>query len=267
MKSSRNHRKHHERQDTLAFIRAPLQQALRRPGCAVCHVVRDWEQRSLFSFLYEGMTVAPARQKFLDGGGFCSRHFWLATHLGVNFWSVGGFEVANLCAPLVAKAQVEIERVEAWRGRARRVVLWKSRDEIPTALPGRACVFCAEIRRREKGLIELLEKLVQGEEFARQFAASALCFRHTHLAVNMWKNPSTRAQLAKAFRRSTDELIRELNEFIRKHEHQHRHEPFAREADVVARVMEFLVGWESSCSFENAKSDSASIPAEKAAEV
>src|SRR5713226_10357112 len=97
--------KAHEMRRSLPFAWGAFEKALKRRGCPVCQVLREWEQRSLFSFLYEGMMSPPFCQKFLDGGGFCARHFFMVTHLGTNFWSVGAFEVANLCVPLVAKAK------------------------------------------------------------------------------------------------------------------------------------------------------------------
>ncbi len=230
---------------SLPFAWGAFEAAFRRGGCGVCQVLREWEQRSLFSFLYEGMMNPAVHQRFLDGGGFCARHFWLATHLGINFWSVGAFEVANLCVPLVTQAKTKITRAGEQRARSRARLLLDRRPRSATISLGRDCMFCLEIKDREQGLVGILEKLAEDENFAREISANGLCLRHGHQAIEAWKQASKRGWLQDVMLRHAAELGSDLKEFIRKHEHRHQHEPFGREVDVVRRAMGFLIGLES----------------------
>ena len=54
-----------------------------------------------------------------------------------------------------------------------------------------------------------------------------------------------RKWLAEAIHRRTAELQKDLGEFLGKHDYRRRSEPPGREADVVGRAMEFLLGIES----------------------
>jgi hypothetical protein len=216
--------------------------ALEREGCPICHILGRWEERSLFTFLYEGMMNPHVRQKFLDGGGFCARHFWAVTHLGVNFWSVGTLEVADLCVPLVAKAEKGIEH---GAGKPGKTLPWRRKGKAGTMPPGAACMFCRELAAEEESLVRILEQLVEDEAFARRIAARGLCLPHLEKAIAEWEQAARREWLGQAARERIAELAHDLKEFIRKHEHRYRDEPIGREADVVRRAMEFLIGFES----------------------
>ena len=237
--------KAHEMRRSLPFAWGAFEKALKRRGCPVCQVLREWEQRSLFSFLYEGMMSPPFCQKFLDGGGFCARHFFMVTHLGTNFWSVGAFEVANLCVPLVAKAIMGITRSAKSRSKPRAGLLFRRPARSQPIAPGHGCIFCLEIRDTEQGLIGVLEKLADEEDFGRQISANGLCLRHGRKAMESWKQASKRGWLQDLMLRHAVELAGDLKEFIRKHEHRYRQEAIGREADAVRRTMEFLIGLES----------------------
>jgi Family of unknown function (DUF6062)/HEAT repeats len=219
--------------------------AFEREGCPICDILRGWEERSLFSFLYEGMMNPEARQQFLDGGGFCARHFWAATHLGINFWSVGTLEVANLCAPLVASAEKGIDEGAGKTSRPGKALVWRRKAKAQPASRGAACMFCGEVKAEEQSLIEILEQLVSDEAFGRRIADQGLCLPHFQRAIAEWKRPARREWLVQVARERIAALAHDLKELIRKYEHRYRDEPIGREADIVRRAMEFLIGFDS----------------------
>jgi hypothetical protein len=59
----------------LPLMAAVLDKALQGDGCVLCRAVEDVEAKSIFTFLYEGMTMPATREAFVDAGGFCPRHF------------------------------------------------------------------------------------------------------------------------------------------------------------------------------------------------
>ncbi len=191
------------------------------------------------------MMTPAVCQKFLAGGGFCPRHFWLATHLGLNFWSVGAVEIANLCKPLVAEARMLLNQSKGHRRPTRLRLPWNRRTENRTGSAGHDCIFCHENRNREQGLIKVLEGLLDEEDFAHPLATNGLCLPHAQSALHAWNQSSKRKWVEGLISQHMAELTRDLDEFIRKYEHRHRHEPFGREVHVVRRAMEFIVGLDS----------------------
>ena len=62
------------------------------------------ERKGIHSFLHEGMMFPSVREKFLDGGGFCLHHFWMAKAIEEYAWQTGGFGIAILCSDLASLA-------------------------------------------------------------------------------------------------------------------------------------------------------------------
>jgi Family of unknown function (DUF6062) len=229
----------------LKFALSLFRDALGTRGCVLCRTLLQAERRSLFTFLYEGMGAPHARERFLEGGGFCPRHFWWVMHVGHNRWGVGPVELAELCRQLVPRAAAAIAAAGKSRPRARALPFARARknkQELPASVPGAGCIFCREWLEREPRLVALLEKLLDQEEFSRALAAHGLCFRHACLAVAAWQQPGKRRQLSEILRARSDQLVADLAEYLRKQDHRFRDEPFGREADVVERAVEFLAG-------------------------
>jgi hypothetical protein len=226
-----------ELQKSLPITCAALENALRMGGCPACQTLHQLEQRALFSFLYEGMMSGPARQEFLGSGGFCPRHFGLAQQVKRRLEGIGDFELAGLCRQLVPLAQKDLEAESAGRRR-----LGLRRRPAASRIPGRDCIFCRDMQRREQEIIDVLEGLIADERFAAGITSNGLCFPHARMAISAWRHTLSRQWLVAAMRQFTAELEADLKQFIRKHDVQQRHEPLEREADIVPRSVAFLVG-------------------------
>jgi hypothetical protein len=186
------------------------------------------------AFLYEGMMSPDVRHDFLEGGGFCLRHFAMAVEIEDECWPAGGFGVAILCEDVLRKAQAAVECIRPSKnGRRRSGVALE---------PGSACIFCSENRRKEQALVEVLEELSDEDEFAAPLNAGRLCLGHVQLALNTWKDSAKHEWLAAALRERSAALAADLREFIRKHDYQFRDEPKGREQHSVRRTAEFLFG-------------------------
>jgi hypothetical protein len=144
-----------------------------------------------------------------------------------------------------AEARTSVHRARTPRRQTRLRLLWNRADKKQTVSASHDCIFCRENRERGEGLIEVLEGLVDDEDFAQALVANGLCMPHTQAALQLWKQGSKRKWLEGVISQRAADLTRDLNEFIRKHEHRYQHEPFGSEADVVRRAMEFIVGLDS----------------------
>jgi hypothetical protein len=226
--------------DSLWFTRDTLSKAFARGGCAICNAVRTAERKSIHSFLHEGMMFPSVRQKFLAGGGFCLRHFWMAKEIEEQAWQTGGFGIAILCEDLARLARSGLAAIKAIEPNLRSSLF--RRSEAHPFVPGRACMFCQENLEKEQFLGEALEELSDEEEFAVPLAANGLCIPHGQVALQIWKDPVKRERLFAQLDGRIAELESDLREFIRKHDYQYRDEPRGPEQDSVLRSMRLFAG-------------------------
>jgi hypothetical protein len=95
----------------LWFTHDLLERAMRGGGCIICGALRMSERKSIHSFLYEGMMSPLVRRRFLDGEGFCARHFAIAREIEDECWPEGGIGVAILCQDLVRQVSGRVQHL------------------------------------------------------------------------------------------------------------------------------------------------------------
>ena len=229
-----------ENRNTLWFTRDTLSKAFALGGCAICNAVLAAERKSIHSFLYEGMMFPSVRQKFLAGGGFCLRHFWMAKEIEDEAWQTGGFGLAILCDDLARTARSGLAAVKAVDPSSRPSLF--RRSEAKGFVPGQNCMFCQDNREKAQFLGEALEELSDEEEFRVPLAAHGLCIPHGQVALQVWKDPAKRHRLFTELETRLAELGKDLREFIRKHDYQYRDERRGPEQDSVLRSMRLFVG-------------------------
>lgn len=224
----------------LWFTRSTLSKAFALGGCALCAVVHASERKGIHSFLYESMMSPSVRQKFLDSGGFCLRHFWMAKEIEEETWLRGSVAVAILCEDLTRQANAGLANVAAAEPNSG-TVLRRHREVKPFA-PGHSCTFCQDNADKETFLAEVLEELVGEQEFAKPLARNGLCIRHGQLCLQLWEDQAKREVLFAQLSAQVAELSTDLREFIRKYDYQYRDEPRGREQDSVPRAIRLFVG-------------------------
>jgi Family of unknown function (DUF6062) len=211
------------------------------------------EHKGIHSFLHEGMMFPSVRKKFLDGGGFCRHHFWIALAIEEYVWQTGGFGIAILCDDLARLAGLGLANANGSKPNPRSSLL--GRQEKPTFVPGHDCMFCDDNREKEQFLAEVLEELVDEEEFQKPLAKHGLCIRHGELSLQMWKDARKRKELFSQLQAQLSDLTADLREFIRKRDYQYRNEVSGREQDSVPRAIQFFVG-PNPCGSRTAKETS-----------
>jgi len=223
------------------FTEKSLEESLRPGECLVCSNLVHSERHAIHSFLWEGMMSPEVRSAFLKGGGFCARHFWIAKRVEEDGWRSGGIGVAILCENLVERAIAGLPRDgELSRRETKTPSLRKRAIDVPPA--GSGCIFCHDWIEREEWLVRALEQLKSKPAWFESLERSPLCFQHTLLAAQIWREPADRMQLRAALEARLEELQADLKEFIRKHDWNHRDEPLGREKDAVLRAIRTLSG-------------------------
>lgn len=186
------------------------------------------------------MMSPSVRQKFLDGGGFCERHFRMAKQMEQQTWPAGGIGLAILCEDLLRITDIVLQDTASVAPNSKFPL--RNRRRVSLFMPGHDCMFCKDKLQKERFLLEVLEELADEDEFAQPLAAHGLCVRHTQLTRELWTDEAKRAKLFGELRNRLGELSADLREFIRKHDYQFRHEPLGCEASAVERTMALLAG-------------------------
>lgn len=221
------------------FTEMSLADSLRTGECLICSNLIYAERRSIHSFLWEGMMSPHVRGKFLEGGGFCARHFWIAKRIEEECWPAGGIGVAILCENLVAKAIAETPAETDLNG-SEPLGPFRRKKDVHVSAPGGGCIFCLDWIEREESLVATLEYLKNKPAWSQNLEQSPLCVHHALLALQIWGGSQDKRQILNALTMRLREVQTDLNEFIRKHDWNHRDEPLGREKDSVQRAIQML---------------------------
>jgi len=212
-------------QDTLYY---ELMDALRTGGCPLCHLGRRAASRYIETLNYEGVNDPGLRRHLRDAHGLCHRHAWEWTKLRGSPLGVA-IVYRNLVKDL---AEILEEQAEG-RGR---------RPAAARLAPTGRCPACRAsdeaVQRYGRTLLAWLEQ----EELAAAYAsAGGLCLPHLREVLGMANDAQMRTVLGwqEAIYR---DLIAQLDEFIRKHDHRFRDEPFGAEKDAWLRAVAVLAG-------------------------
>lgn len=223
------------------FTESSLAESCRFGECLICSNLARSERQAIRSFLWEGMMSPQARAAFLEGGGFCARHFWMAKRIEEDEWPSGGVGVAILCESLVAHV---IAKLPSEKDLSRRPPMGPFRQKPAISVPpaGSGCIFCRDRNRGEESLVEILEYLRRKPDWSAKLQQSPLCVHHALMAFRIWKDPADKLQLRAALEEHFRQLQADLKEFIRKHDWNHRDEPLGREKDAVLWTIQSLTG-------------------------
>jgi hypothetical protein len=233
---------HREDEGTLqVFSVQALEKALSSEGCLICAALVWFEWKSVHSFLYEGMMFPHVRRQFLDRGGFCAFHFEIAKQIERESWQAGGIGMAILCEDLIKRGMLAITKI-ANGADDKRLRQQQNSGAVELRSPGALCMFCADKKEKERALLGVLEE-VHGElKFRVALENPGLCLRHGQLAVAAWKQRAARDWIAEIMQNRMQELADDLEEYVRKHDHQRRAEAPGREHDSVERAQELILG-------------------------
>lgn len=216
--------------DTLYF---ELQDALAAGGCPLCRLGRRAAGRYIETLNYEGVNDPGLRRALREAHGLCHRHAWQWAQLRGS-----PLGVAIVYRNLVKDVAEVVEEQAEGRGTGR-----SGRRSAATRLaPAGRCPACrAEdeaVQRYGRTLLAWLEH----EALATAYmSAGGLCLLHLRELLALADDAQARTVLTwqgKIYR----ELIGQLDEFIRKHDHRFSHEPFGAEKDSWIRAMAMLAG-------------------------
>jgi hypothetical protein len=209
--------------------------ALRLSGCPVCRVAAADEQRWLETWWREGRNSKEGRQRFYDGGGFCTKHAWLLHDVCRR--NDSGAAIAAVYGPLVDRDLALLAEIERSIVRPRR-----RGTSLRRAASCSACVAAAEeTERRAYFLAELLRSPGARTRYAD---CDGLCFAHLAAAIGVASRdaPDVARFLLHDWKRRLEAVRQQLAEFDRKRDHRYLDEPKGREQESWTEVIDLYVG-------------------------
>ncbi|GAB4426294.1 MAG: hypothetical protein OHK0015_07070 [Chloroflexi bacterium OHK40] len=213
-----------------------LQAAFGGPGCAICALTVRTLERYFAGLVYEKVNDIRTRESIRRAYGFCAAHGAMLrsarSALGV---AIVQRDVLRAAAAALAAAPPSAAP-QGWRA-----ALPGARRQSGAPLdPRHPCPACELAAATAAGWVQTLVRDYSGLRPALQ-ASSGLCLDHLRAAL-------AHSELATAAELREDQLAiwarleAELDELIRKHDHQFAAEPVGAERDAWARATELLAG-------------------------
>ncbi len=252
----------HPRTEIPTLIRLDVLSALKKPGCPICRVQREWLKRFYFWLVNQNYYVPDTIRELKRSGGLCHAHAERLIEMRpVYITSVmydylvedamGRLEVLadqarqKLNTPPHKPSRwwkiiASVHTVGAVLQRAAR------RPEHPTdrgvGSPTGECPACADLRATERQAVTSLAVALKEDEVEKAYRASdGLCLPHLYRAVQQ-ATPPIALLLTETALVHLQGLQRELAEYFRKVDYRFAHEPKGDEQTAWARAIRRFVG-------------------------
>lgn len=222
------------------ILNLDLEDALSKPGCPVCWLLRRSDLRYLDSLLYEFVNDVGVREEIRQSLGFCNHHAWIMYRIASDrsveamSWASAPLGIAIIYLDLT---ETLMERLEPARknGPKPRTVTYK--------LDRKSCPICTWRDGSERHYLEAVLKNIGEPVFAAQYSASdGLCAIHLLTSLSFDISNENKTMLVRIEIEKLKGLAYELREFIRKQDYLHNQEGFGKEADSWLRALAKVSG-------------------------
>jgi len=227
-----------------------LRRDLERAGCPVCRGAARAAARFLEAVLWEMVTDPGVRRRFREAHGLCRDHALLLVREAARSAQATGVAILYEDFLLHVRREVEEAAASARRRTGRRIpgrgVAEGRRAAAGTALRAHApCPACEPTDRVAEAYLRLLAEAEPESELGRAARSEGrgLCLPHLVRGLALARSAADVERLAEIFLHGEEELRRELEGFVRKHDHRFRGEPLSEvERTSWVRAVHRLVG-------------------------
>jgi hypothetical protein len=192
--------------------KAELRRVLGLPGCPLCRLAAEDEDRAVRALLREGLSNNKLLDQLSRAGGFCRRHAWALQRLEEETWRDG---LTNACfaQPLLEEALTSLDQLTRPR-RARR------KPALPAAADG--CPACRSLDSLQAGRALQMAHGVADEEIVASLASRprGLCLPHFRLVWHETMPDAARSALLAIQRAQLARLVEHLDGYVHTH-HMH----------------------------------------------
>lgn len=198
-----------------------LRDALEQPGCAICTLVTQRVAKNLEGLLYERVNDPGTRQKLRSSWGFCYRHAWELCRIG------DGFGVGLLYQDLLKRAVTALRPEASMRPN-----------------PSADCPACQIVTETAGRYVDcFVQAFVEDALRMPMEQAMGLCLSHFEAARTRCRTRAERERLTAWEQKKLSALLRQLDEFLRKHDYRCMAEGYREgEGSSWLRTVEMFVG-------------------------
>jgi len=221
-------------------------EVLQQPGCPVCTRQDIASKRALGALLYEQVTDPLTRRHLLGSRGLCNWHAWMLPEIRDS--ALGTALVYKHLLQDVLRTfpgLSEHQTLSRWQRLVDQVSRRRGKAAGPEGHRGQRadCPVCRLCRRAERNDVRTILTFWAEPEFAQAFGQSAgLCLPHLLASAQICRGHANLPSVLADHVRRCQELIEELEEFIRKRDYRFQREPYGPERDSWRRVLEVFVG-------------------------
>ncbi len=233
------------------MIDVHLKIAFGKPGCPVCRLLEEQEDRYLFGLVYENVNDGITRKLIIDSMGLCSYHAWALQAKEYMEWN-DGLGTGIIYRDLLERVKEQLEEFltlpidDTRRGKRFGVkTLERWRNQLLKRLsPNRKCHICESLSQSEEAYVGWLVKGLKDEEFRVKYEKSdGLCLPHLRMALRVASDGKTLGILVKKALSTLEDMDLLLGEYIRKHAWEFRNEEkFKEEQAAWIRAVAFFAG-------------------------
>jgi hypothetical protein len=210
-----------------------LRDALAGGGCPLCRLAYRSGAQYLDTLNYEGVNDPGLRRSIVEANGLCHRHTWQWTRL---HGSVLG--VALVYRNVIKRLLSVLEPAENGSTHTHNGV----RSLIQHLQPEAECPACRAEHEAARRAGELLLNYLDDREIAEHYVpAGGLCLPHFQLVLGA-ANESQAHTLVAWQTQVYQQLVGQLDEFIRKQDYRFAGEPLGAEKDSPLRAAAAAVG-------------------------
>lgn len=230
-----------------------LEDGFREPGCPICNILAQGARRYFSFFLNDSVLDPGARLQLIESVSWCARHTLLLLTVESREWpdhmgSATIFEsLLEATQRRLTEARQSLRRRQtSAASRSRRRAIQRARDALR---PRKACPACESEAEREASYLDffidaLFDPALELEMKALYSGSEGLCYRHLIGCLERCASPEQANELAELEQPKLASLTREVSEYLRKHDHRYREEPFGDEVDAWARAARKLAGYQ-----------------------
>lgn len=224
---------------------------LAESGCVICRLTLHAVQQFIDSLVYEYANKPPTHKRVRQARGFCNLHAWqLGDQRGAvtDLAILGRTALKSSLEVLQSMAEPTSESpagaIQQLRAALRSNSGRPDVERIAQALePTAECPICQVRHEAEMGALDTLFKYIDEPEIIDHLPqAGGLCWPHVRLALRRPVDQARLHSLLRLQRQAGEQLLAELDEFIRKQDYRFKDEGIGSEGDSWRRALGQIAG-------------------------
>jgi len=208
-----------------------LIEAFKRDGCSICNLNYSNINSYFSDILYESVNDPEVRKKLRDSFGYCRDHSIQFIQFVES--SYNRFGASIIIADVASEVIKELDRPSKL----------SLKDLKKTSMSNHKCPACTYMQSHENIYYSEIIKNLENEDFFNKLLASdGLCLIHIAGLIKIIKNLHIRNKIIESQKLKLSELIKDMNEFVKKHSQQTIAKITLDEAEAFKKAIRKIIG-------------------------